>query len=682
MSASVAVAGGAERNTTETTVPGRLDRLPWSRWHWMVLMGLGTVWILDGLEVTIVGAVGSTLTKAGSGITISTAQIGDAAGVYVAGACVGALLFGHLTDRFGRRRLFLVTLGLYLIATVLTATSQDAWMFFIFRFLTGMGIGGEYSAINSAIDELIPARVRGTVDLLVNGSYWLGTAAGAAATLVLLNPAVLAENVGWRVCFFMGAALGLGVLLVRRHLPESPRWLFTHGKPEEADRIVDDIERQVRDSTGHELDDPGAPIKVHERDPVSFIEVARVVFGSYPRRSVLGLSLFIGQAFLYNAVFFTYSLVLTTFYNVPSSSVGYYLIAFAAGNLLGPLVLGRLFDVVGRRPMIAGTYLLSGVMLAVTAWLFDQGVLTAGTQTVAWVVIFFLASAGASAAYLTVSEIFPMETRALAIAFFYAIGTGLGGIIGPVLFGQLIATKRPGDVAIGYVIGGCLMAGAGLVEVFLGVDAEQKSLEDIASPLSAEDTAGGEQHDGDGRQGRPTPPRPAAPSPTGPFPPPRRHVGRAAWSPRPQASVYPRTDPYLASEVDAVVAAMDAAGVMSPLQLSRAVGAQFWGPGGSGPPYARRWGRDASAGWGVTASPRRSWPSCRRDRVTGRSKGGRPGLFRPAQAARFAPGVRALRALLALRAARADPHFGVTCLSAGVFGAPQLFRGDLALSVR
>jgi MFS family permease len=584
MSTSVAVGGGTERNTTETTVPGRLDRLPWSRWHWMVLMGLGTVWILDGLEVTIVGAVGSTLTKAGSGIAISTAQIGDAAGVYVAGACVGALLFGHLTDRFGRRRLFLVTLGLYLIATVLTATSQEAWMFFIFRFLTGMGIGGEYSAINSAIDELIPARVRGTVDLLVNGSYWLGTAAGAAATLVLLNPAVLAENIGWRVCFFMGAALGLGVLLVRRHLPESPRWLFTHGKPDEADRIVDDIERQVRHSTGHELDDPGPPIKVHERPPVSFVEVARVVFGSYPRRSVLGLSLFIGQAFLYNAVFFTYSLVLTTFYNVPSSSVGYYLIAFAAGNLLGPLVLGRLFDGVGRRPMIAGTYLVSGVMLAITAWLFDQGVLTAGTQTVAWVVIFFLASAGASAAYLTVSEIFPMETRALAIAFFYAVGTGLGGIIGPILFGQLIATKRPGDVAIGYVIGGCLMAGAGLVEVFLGVDAEQKSLEDIAPPLSAEDTENGEEHDGEGRQGRPASPRPvsprpALPSPTGPYPPPRRHVGRAVWSPRPQASLYPRSDTYLASEVDAVVAAVAAAGVMSPLQLSRRVGAQFWGPG-------------------------------------------------------------------------------------------------------
>ncbi len=572
MTASVAVARGPERETTETTVPGRLDRLPWSRWHWMVLIGLGTVWILDGLEVTIVGAVGSTLTSAGSGIKISTAEVGTAAGVYVAGACFGALVFGHLTDRYGRRRLFLVTLGLYLIATVLTATSQDAWMFFIFRFLTGMGIGGEYSAINSAIDELIPARVRGTVDLLVNGSYWLGTAVGAAATLVLLDPKVLALDVGWRVCFFMGAVLGLGVLLVRRHLPESPRWLFTHGQSDEADRIVDGIERQVRSETGRDLDDPGEAIKVRQRPPVSFVEVARVVFGSYPRRSILGLSLFVGQAFLYNAVFFTYSLVLTTFYHVSSSSVGYYLIAFAVGNLLGPLLLGRLFDVIGRRAMIAGTYLVSGVLLAVTAWLFDQGVLTAFSQTVAWVVIFFFASAGASAAYLTVSEIFPMETRALAIAFFYAVGTGLGGIIGPVLFGQLIATKRPGDMAVGYLIGGGLMAAAGLVEVFLGVDAEQQSLEDIAAPLSAAERPAGEKQNG-------ATPRPAPPSPVGPYPPPGRRVGQAAWSPRPQASLHPRNDPYLAREVDSIVAVLRTEGPLYEAQVSRAVGARYWGPG-------------------------------------------------------------------------------------------------------
>jgi MFS family permease len=538
----------------------------------MVLIGLGTVWILDGLEVTIVGAVGSTITKAGSGITISTAQVGDAASIYVAGACLGALVFGHLTDRLGRRKLFLVTLGVYLVATVLTATSHNAWMFFAFRFFTGMGIGGEYAAINSAIDELIPARVRGTVDLLVNGSYWIGTAAGAAATLVLLDPKLVALDLGWRACFFMGAVLGLGVLLVRRHLPESPRWLFTHGHVDEAERIVDDIERQVRESTGQELEDPGEAFDVRPQPTIGFWHVARVVFGDYPRRTVLGLSLFVGQAFLYNAIFFTYALVLTTFYKVSAASVGYYLIAFAAGNFLGPLLLGRLFDVVGRRIMIAGTYLASGSMLIVTAWLFDRGVLTANTQTLAWMVIFFFASAGASAAYLTVSEIFPMETRALAIAFFYAVGTGLGGIIGPTLFASLIATKRPGDLTIGYLLGGGLMIGAGLVEVFLGVDAEQKGLEEIATPLSADTGDGGRGPTATGTADSPAPQ-------TGPYPVPRRLTGRAAWAPLPQSSRRPNADLNLAGEVDALVGTLTDQGPRSAIELSRRVGARYWGPG-------------------------------------------------------------------------------------------------------
>jgi MFS family permease len=554
-------------SNVETDVPARLDRLPWSRWHWMVLIGLGTVWILDGLEVTIVGAVGSTITKAGSGISITTAQVGDAAGIYVAGACVGALLFGHLTDRLGRRRLFLVTLGVYLAATILTATSRNAEMFFAFRFFTGMGIGGEYAAINSAIDELIPARVRGTVDLLVNGSYWLGTAAGAAATLALLDPNLVTLDLGWRTCFFLGALLGLGVLLVRRNLPESPRWLFTHGHPEEADRIVKDIERQVTESTGVELEDPDQSITVQTRKDIGFFEVVRVVFGRYPRRTVLGLSLFVGQAFLYNAVFFTFSLVLATFYNVSSASVGYYLIAFAVGNFAGPLVLGRLFDVVGRRIMIAGTYLLSGAMLGVTAALFDHGVLTATTQTVAWMVIFFFASAGASSAYLTVSEIFPMETRALAIAFFYAVGTGLGGIIGPVLFGNLIATKRPGPVAVGYLIGGILMFGAGLVEIFFGVDAEQRSLEDIASPLT-------EVGDGESSGSSPDTAAPKGASPTR-----QRRQNAALWSPVPRASTSPAGNPSLVGEMDALVGALRARSPQTAAELARATSARHWGPG-------------------------------------------------------------------------------------------------------
>jgi MFS family permease len=567
------VSGEPSSQVIETDVPARLDRLPWSRWHWMVLIGLGTVWILDGLEVTIVGAVGSTLTQSGSGISITTAQVGDAAGIYIAGACVGALLFGHLTDRLGRRRLFLVTLGLYLIATVLTATSRNAEMFFVFRFFTGMGIGGEYAAINSAIDELIPARSRGTVDLLVNGSYWLGTAAGAAATLVLLDPSLLAVDLGWRLCFFMGAVLGLAILLVRRNLPESPRWLFTHGHPDEADKVVGEIEDEVKQSTGASLSEVDETIAVDTGRQIGLVQVVGGIFGRYPRRSFLGLSLFVGQAFLYNSVFFTFSLVLATFYGVASSNVGYYLIAFAIGNFLGPLLLGRLFDVVGRRVMIAGTYLLSGVMLGVTAYLFDQGLLSATTQTIAWVVIFFFASAGASAAYLTVSEIFPMETRALAIAFFYAVGTGLGGIVGPILFGNLIATKRPGPVAFGYLLGGILMCLAGLVEVFFGVDAEQRSLEEITSPLSEVDTADGARDDT--TTGAPR----SLPRQTGPAPVPRQWRGAAAWSPMSVASSYPRGNPFLAGEVDALVAALQQRSPQSGEELARATTARLWGPG-------------------------------------------------------------------------------------------------------
>ncbi len=544
-----------------------------------MLAGLGTVWILDGLEVTIVGAVGSTLTKAHSGISISTAQVGDAAGIYVAGACLGALVFGYLTDKLGRKKLFLVTLGVYLVATVLTGVSTNAWMFFLFRFFTGMGIGGEYAAINSAIDELIPARVRGTVDLVVNGSYWLGTAAGAAATLVLLDPKVLAVDVGWRICFLMGAVLGVAILFVRRTIPESPRWLMTHGKVDDAERIVAGIEEHVVASTDQELREPDSSdeIEVKPQESVGLLDMARAVFGSYPKRTVLGLSLFVGQAFLYNAVFFTYALVLTTFYDVDSSSVGYYLIAFAVGNFLGPLVLGRLFDNVGRRPMIAGTYILSGLMLAVTAWLFDAGTLTSTTQTIAWVVIFFFASAGASAAYLTVSEIYPMETRAVAIALFYAVGTGLGGIIGPVLFGHLIATKDPSDTAIGYLIGGALMFAAGVVEIFLGVDAAKKSLEDVASPLTATDSTGDSTESGDGTSAK-QPPR--TPRTSRPYPYPAQSGRFGRYDLRPGSTALREARRAVSQrEVDVVTEALRRDGPATVPALARRVGARYWGPG-------------------------------------------------------------------------------------------------------
>jgi len=474
--------------TISTKIPARMDRLPWARWHWLVVLGLGTVWILDGLEVTIVGALGSRLTEPESGLGLTTAEVGLAAGIYVAGACIGALVFGYLTDRFGRKKLFIITLGLYLVATVATAFSFTPMWFFVCRFLTGAGIGGEYAAINSAIDELIPARRRGAVDLAINGSYWLGTAFGAILTVFLLNPALFAPDVGWRLAFGLGAVLGLVILLVRRNVPESPRWMFIHGRDEEAERLVGEIEHTIEEETGTDLDpvEDDRAIRIKQRASTGFVEIAKTAVTRYPKRFVLGLSLFIGQAFLYNAVFFTYALVLTKLLGVPGDIAPWSLVPIAIGNFLGPLLLGRFFDSVGRKVMISSSYIVSGVLLVGTGMLFASGALDAFWLTVCWVVVFFFASAGASSAYLTVSEIFPLETRAMSIAFFYALGTGIGGIIGPVLFGQLIEDGIPA-VAIGYYIGAGLMIAAGLVEVFLGVSAERKSLEDIAQPLSARD---------------------------------------------------------------------------------------------------------------------------------------------------------------------------------------------------
>jgi len=481
--------------TISTTIPARMDRLPWSRWHWLVVVGLGTVWILDGLEVTIVGAIGSRLTEKSSGLGLTAAQIGQAAAIYVAGACVGALVFGYFTDRFGRKKLFMITLGLYLAATVATAFSFNPIWFFACRFLTGAGIGGEYAAINSAIDELIPARRRGVVDLAINGSYWLGTAFGAILTVFLLNTSIFAADIGWRLAFGLGAVLGLTILLVRRNVPESPRWMFIHGHDEEAEKEVSEIEAEVAKDTGRSLSEvpEDTAIEIEQRRSTGFGEIVRVALSTYPKRFVLGLSLFIGQAFLYNAVFFTYALVLTKLLDVPDDIAPWSLVPIAIGNFLGPLLLGRLFDSIGRKVMISVSYIGSGILLVVTGILFDARLLDATWLTVCWVVVFFFASAGASAAYLTVSEIFPMETRAMAIAFFYAVGTGLGGIIGPLLFGQFIE-QGISAVALGYFIGAGLMIAAGLVEVFLGVNAERKSLEEIADPLSQKSASASHQN--------------------------------------------------------------------------------------------------------------------------------------------------------------------------------------------
>ncbi|MFE2301019.1 MFS transporter [Streptomyces sp. NPDC059445] len=475
----------AADGTVTTNVPSRLDRLPWSRWHWMIVIGLGTVWILDGLEVTTVGNIAGRLSEEGSGLSITSAQVtGIAAALYVAGACAGALFFGWLTDRYGRKKLFMITLAVYLAATALTAFSFDAWWFFTFRFLTGFGIGGEYAAINSAIDELIPARFRGRVDLIINGTYWLGAIGGALLSIVMLNTDIFPKDLGWRLTFGLGVVLGLVILLVRRHVPESPRWQFIHGRGEQAEELVASVEEEIEEERGEPLPAPQGEITIEQRKSVGFGVIAKTVFGRYPKRAVLGLALFVGQAFLYNAITFGFGSILTTFFDVPTGSTGYYFAVIAAGNLLGPLLLGKLFDTLGRRVMISSTYLLSGLLLFVTAWLFDQGALNAVTMTACWCVVLFFASAGASSAYLTVSEVFPMETRAMAIAFFYAIGTAAGGISGPLVFADLTKSGVVADTVIAFQIGASLMCAAGLVAVFIAVKAERRSLEDIAAPLS------------------------------------------------------------------------------------------------------------------------------------------------------------------------------------------------------
>ncbi|MDL5201799.1 MFS transporter [Streptomyces sp. ALI-76-A] len=472
--------------TITTSIPARLDRLPWSRWHWTIVLGLGTVWILDGLEVTVVGNIASRLSEPGSGLPITSGQVtGIAAALYVAGACVGALFWGRLTDKWGRKKLFMITLAVYLAATALTSIAFDTWWFFAFRFLTGFGIGGEYAAINSAIDELIPKEYRGRVDLMINGSFWLGAVGGSLLSIVALNTDIFPANVGWRLTFALGAVLALVILLVRRHVPESPRWLLIHGRDEEAEQIVSAIERKIEAERGEPLPPPEGEITIHQRGGVTFMEIARTVFSDYRRRAVLGFSLFIGQAFLYNAITFGFGAILTTFYDVPTGDTGYYFAVIALGNFFGPLLLGKLFDTVGRRVMISGTYLLSGLLLFGTAWLFDQGSLSANTLTACWCAVLFFASAGASSAYLTVSEIFPMETRAMSIAFFYALGTAAGGISGPLLFADLTGTGKVGDTVLAFQIGAALMCLAGLVAAALAVRAERRSLEDIAQPLTA-----------------------------------------------------------------------------------------------------------------------------------------------------------------------------------------------------
>jgi MFS family permease len=478
----------ADGETIESYVPARLDRMPWSSWHWLIVVSLGATWILDGLEVTLAGALGGILTRRDT-LGLSDTQVGASATCYLAGAVLGALLFGYATDRFGRKKLFFITVAVYLMGTALSAFSWNFWSYALFRAVTGAGIGGEYAAINSAIDELIPARVRGRVDLIINGSYWVGAAMGAAATLVLLDPRRIPIWLGWRCAFGIGATLGLTVIFFRRWIPESPRWLMIHGRNREAEEIVADVERKIMRMSATGTTDPVyndlPPTRIRTRTHTPWREIWDAIVHEHRRRSLLGFVLMSTQAFFYNAIFFTYALVLMRFYSVPEQNVGGYLLPFALGNVLGPLLLGHLFDTIGRKQMITATYGLAGILLALTGWLFHAGVLTAQTQTLAWTIIFFIASAAASSAYLTVSEIFPLEIRAVAIAIFYAIGTLVGGVGAPILFGWIIGTGSITTLFVGYLVAAVLMIFGAAIEAWIGVPAERRSLEHVAAPLSS-----------------------------------------------------------------------------------------------------------------------------------------------------------------------------------------------------
>jgi MFS family permease len=470
----------------ETTVPARLDRLPWGRFHTLVVAALGITWILDGLEVTLVGAVAGALMQSPV-LHFTNTEVGMASSAYLAGAVLGAVFFGWLTDRLGRKKLFFVTLAIYMTATAATAFSWNFWSFVVFRFFTGAGIGGEYAAINSAIQELIPARIRGWTDLIINGSFWLGAAIGAFASIILLDAALLPADIGWRAAFVIGAVLSGVILFMRRWIPESPRWLVTHGRVAEADAIVSGIEDGLR-RQGHTIDmGQFIPERLRTRTHTPLREVANAIFKMYRQRALVGLALMVSQAYFYNAIFFTYPLVLTTFYDIPVDQLGWYILPFAAANFLGPLLIGRFFDTWGRRQMLTLTYAVSGLLLAGTGYVFATNIASAAALTMAWAVAFFFASAAASAAYLTVSETFPLEVRALAIALFYAVGTAIGGVAGPWLLGHLIDSGSRLSVFTGYLIGTALMLAAALIAAIWATAAERKPLEEVARPLASVD---------------------------------------------------------------------------------------------------------------------------------------------------------------------------------------------------
>jgi MFS family permease len=421
-----------------TLIPARLDRLHWSPFHTRMVAGLGAAWILDGLQITIASSVTGVLTQPDT-LDMTSTEVGLIASVYLIGQLIGALVFGRMSDQLGRKRLLITTLLLYLLGTGLAAFvtgHHTGWLVFFYatRLIAGMGIGGQYAAINSAIDEMMPSKYRGRVDIWINGSYWAGAILGSFASLIFLN--AFAENVGWRLAFLMGPVLALVVIVVARTLPESPRWLLTHGRVDEAEAELAKIEKAQGAGQPLQPVSDDLAIELVPEKQYGYLRFVRLVFHTYPKRAILGATLMITQW-------------------------------------------------LGRKKMISGTYIMSGILLAVSAFLFDSDALNAATQTVMWVVIFFFASAGASAAYLTVSETWPIEIRSEAIAVFFAIGT-IAGALGPAFYGALIGdgSSRTG-LFIGYLVGAAIMVIGGLVEIALGINAEGKSLESVTKPLTS-----------------------------------------------------------------------------------------------------------------------------------------------------------------------------------------------------
>jgi len=462
----------------QSDIPGRLDRLPWSRWHLLVVGVLAVTWLLDGLEGSLGGSLAGAL-KTRDGLALTDAQLGLSSSVYLAGAVLGAFFFGYLADRYGRRRLFNWTLILYLCATAATGLSWSLWSFTFFRVLTGAGIGGEYAAINSAVDELIPARLRGRIDLWINATFWLGIILGSIVSSTLLATHILGTRLGWRVAFCSGVPIGIVVLFLRRYVPESPRWLLTRGRRAEAEIEMRIVESKVTGLDVSSIRDL-SPTNLKTEPESPFRRLLMLLGPLYRRRALLCFALMTAQAFFYNSVFFSLGLVLLRYYGVAAEDLGYFFIPVAVTNFFGPVALGWFFDSVGRKPMISTTYILSGLVLLGSSWLFLHGRLNVHAQVAWWSAAFFFASCAASSAYLTVSELFPQSVRATSIALFYALGTLAGGTFGPLVFGRLIGSASRWSLFYGYAAGSVVMIVAGIAQLFWGVASERRSLEELA----------------------------------------------------------------------------------------------------------------------------------------------------------------------------------------------------------